>query len=160
MGYQSIVHGRIIINNKIEEARELIYSIGNDGWLIRTEYFGLGVDRFTYYEDPVLVFGATYKQVEYEWSDFILEFENLLRNLSFDTAKIQLETEIYGTYNFFWRSKKQPGNISFNIQDDKLIETDEWLFGYGNRSRWGTLETDLQEFEIFTFNDFKYPITK
>jgi hypothetical protein len=35
----------------------------------------------------------------------MIKFENVLRNIEFDTAKIQMETEYYGTYNFFWKSK-------------------------------------------------------
>lgn len=61
-----------------------------------------------------------------------------------------------GTYNFFWKSKKSTKD---NFDDnDKLIDVDEWFFGFGNRSRWGTLETDLLEEEIFSLEDFKYPV--
>lgn len=156
MGFQSIVHGRIIINNNLNSAREIIQNLGNEEWMFRTEMFGQGISNPTYYEDPVISFGATYKQIEYHWTEFIQKFENILRQIDFDTAKIQLETEIMGTYNFFWKSKKQ-GKNNYD-QDDKLIEVDEWFFGFGNRSRWGTLETDLLEEEIFTWEDFKYPI--
>ena len=156
MGFQSIVHGRIVINNNLIDARRIIKSLGNDEWILRTEMFGQGVSKVTYYEDPVISFGATYKQIEYHWTEFILKFENLLRQFDFDTAKIQLETEIMGTYNFFWKSKKN-GRNNFE-EKEKLIEVEEWFFGFGNRSRWGTLESDLQEDEIFELEDFKYPV--
>nr|WP_121273480.1 hypothetical protein [Pedobacter schmidteae] len=155
MGFQSIVFGRIVIEGRLNEAREVIKSLGNSG-ILATEMFGLGVSEKTYYEDPVISFGATYRSVEGYWASFIIEFENLLRQFDFDTAKIQLETEIEGTYNFFWISKKS-GNHNFR-PDDQLIETEEWFFGFGNRSRWGTLESDLLEREIFSIDNFKYPI--
>ncbi|MCD0472583.1 hypothetical protein [Flavobacterium sp. JAS] len=90
--------------------------------------------------------------------NIIIKFEDILRQLDFETAKIQLETEIMGTYNFFWKSKKSAKD-SFE-DNDKLIEVDEWFFGFGNRSRWGTLETDLLEEDIFSLEDFKYPVNK
>ncbi|AKK72016.1 hypothetical protein HX13_19045 [Chryseobacterium sp. P1-3] len=155
MGFQSIVHGRIVIENNLDKVREIIQNLGNDEWMLRTEMFGLGISDQTYYEDPVISFGATYKQIEYYWAEFILEFENILRQIDFDTAKIQLETEIMGTYNFFWKSKKDKTSYE---KEAKMIETEEWFFGFGNRDRWGLLETDLLEEEIFTIDDFKYPI--
>lgn len=155
MGFQSIVFGRIVIEGRLNEAREVIKSLGDSG-ILTTEMFGLGVSDITYYEEPVISFGATYRSIEGYWGSFIIEFENLLRQFDFDTAKIQLETEIEGTYNFFWRSKKF-GSHNFPA-DHKLIETEEWFFGFGNRSRWGTLESDLLESEIFSCDNFKYPI--
>ncbi|RZJ44987.1 MAG: hypothetical protein EOO19_11450 [Chryseobacterium sp.] len=121
MGFQSIVHGRIIIEAKHDEAREIILNLGNDEWMLRSEMFGLGISVRSYYEDPVILFGATYKQIEYHWREFILKFENILKQLDFDTAKIQLETEIHGTYNFFWKSKKVESiNIEFE-EKDKIL---------------------------------------
>lgn len=156
MGFQSIVYGRIVINNNLLDARKIIDSLGNEEWMLRTEMFGQGISNSTYYEDSVISFGATYKQIEYHWSEFILKFENLLRQFDFETAKIHLETEIMGTYNFFWKSKRY-GRNDFK-ENEKLIEVEEWFFGFGNRSRWGTLESDLQEHEIFEIEGFKYPV--
>ncbi|WP_121811658.1 hypothetical protein [Mucilaginibacter kameinonensis] len=156
MGYQSIVFGRIVIENNLDRARAVINSLGDGPGILRTEMFGLGVSRHTYYEDPVISFGATYKSIEDNWDLFILDFEELLRQFDFDTAKIQLETEILGTYNFFWKSKKS-GKDNFD-EKDKMIETDEWFFGFGNRSRWGTLASDLTDLDIFSYYDFEYPV--
>ncbi|MGH1519860.1 hypothetical protein [Chryseobacterium sp. JK1] len=156
MGFQSIVHGRIVIESNLDKVREIIQNLGNDEWMFRTEMFGTGISDQTYYENPVISFGATYKQIEYYWVEFIQEFENILRQIDFDTAKIQLETEILGTYNFFWKSKKQD-KTSYE-KEARMIETEKWFFGFGNRDRWGLLETDLLEEEIFAIDGFKYPI--
>ncbi|AUC15775.1 hypothetical protein BTO06_11715 [Tenacibaculum sp. SZ-18] len=157
MGYQSIVHGRILLDRDFKESQSFINSLGNDNTYpqLNTDMFGIGITEPTYYEDPVIVFGATYKQIEYDWTSFILKFEHILRNVGFDTAKIQLETEILGTYNFFWKSKYSKDSFD---SEEKLIETDEWFFGYGNRGRWGFLETQIEDFQIFDFENFKYPI--
>lgn len=158
MGYQSIVHGRIVLEKDLDKVRKIIQDLGNDEWMFRTEMFGLAISDPTYYEDPVISFGATYKQIEYYWAEFIQNFEDILRQIDFDTAKIQLETEILGTYNFFWKSKKK-GKTSYK-EEAKMIEVEEWFFGFGNRDRWGHLETDLLEKEIFAIDDFKYPMIK
>ncbi len=120
--------------------------------------FGLGISEHSYYEDPVITFGATYKQIEYHWKEFIITFENILKQLHFDTAKIQLETEILGTYNFFWKSKRN-STVKENFDEkDKMIETELWFFGFGNRDRWGLLESELLPSEIFKIDHFKYPV--
>ncbi|MDR2237833.1 MAG: hypothetical protein LBE92_17050 [Chryseobacterium sp.] len=156
MGFQSIVHGRIVIENDLNKVRDIIQNLGNDQWMFRTEMFGLAISDRAYYENPVISFGATYKQIEYYWAEFIQNFEDILRQIEFDTAKIELETEIMGTYHFFWKSKKQ-GKISYE-KEAKMIEVEEWFFGFGNRDRWGHLVTGLSEKEIFAIDDFKYPI--
>lgn len=157
MGYQSIVHGRILLDRDFKESQSFINSLKIDNTYpqINSEMFGVGISEPTYYEDPLIVFGATYKQVEYDWTSFILKFEHILRNVGFDTAKIQLETEILGTYNFFWKSKHSKDSFD---DKEKLIETEEWFFGYGNRGRWGLLDTEIEDFQIFDFENFKYPI--
>jgi hypothetical protein len=66
-----------------------------------------------------------------------------------------METEFYGTYNFFWKSKI--GNDKKFEEGEQLIETDKWYFGYGYRCRWGLLDEELKEKHIFKI-DFEYPI--
>ena len=85
-------------------------------------------------------------------------YESILKQLHFDTAKIQLETEILGTYNFFWKSKRN-STVKENFDEkDKMIETELWFFGFGNRDRWGLLESELLPSEIFIIDHFKYPV--
>ncbi len=157
MGYQSIVHGRILLDRDFKESQDFINSLGTDNVYpqLNSEMFGIGISEPTYYEYPVVVFGATYKEVEYDWTSFILKFEHILRNVGFDTAKIQLETEVLGTYNFFWKSKHSKKSFD---EKETLIETEEWFFGYGNRGRWGLLDKEIEDFQIFDFENFKYPI--
>ncbi len=159
MGHQSIVHGRILLNRNFEDSINFIKSIGEDECYpqISAEMFGgLNVNEPTYWNHLLITFGSTYKEVEYYWDSFILKFETILRNVGFETAKIQLETELIGTYNFFWESKD--GNSTGN-ENSSLIETEDWLFGYGNRCIHGTLETKLTQHDIFDFGRFKYPVS-
>lgn len=107
MGFQTIVHGRITLKGDYAKSRQYIKGLNDKEypWL-RAELFSTGATESPYYyEQPVIAFAADYKEVEYDWNDFTLKFEHLLRNIEFDSARIQMETEIYGTYNFFWKSK-------------------------------------------------------
>jgi hypothetical protein len=157
MGQQTIVHGRIILNGNFEKSKEFIRGLGNDDkypW-IRTEMFSAGTNESPYYyEKPVIAFAASYKDLQYDFTSFIIKFENVLRNLEFDTAKIQMETEFYGTYNFFWKSRSNTDKFEAKEQ---LIETNEWYFGYGYRCRWGLLDEELKEKHVFAI-DFEYPV--
>lgn len=114
------------------------------------------MERPYYYQQPVIAFAADYKAIEYDWNDFILKFEHLLRHIEFDTAKIEIETEFYGNYNFFWKSKT--GAELFK-EEDALIETEEWFFGFGHRNAWGHLREPLRPAHIFNI-DFSYPVKR
>jgi|JI10StandDraft_1071094.scaffolds.fasta_scaffold576540_2 hypothetical protein len=157
MGVQTIVHGRISLKGDFEKSREFIKSLSNDDkypW-IRTEMFSLGANERPYfYDEPIIGFAASYKGLESDWTSFIIKFENVLSNIEFDTAKIQMETEFYGTYNFFWKSKTNSENFE---EKEKLIENNEWYFGFGYRCRWGLLDEELKDEHIFRI-DFEYPV--
>jgi hypothetical protein len=157
MGQQTIIHGRISLKGDFEKSREFIRSLNNDDtypW-IRTEMFNVGAsERPYYYEQPIIAFAADYKNLEYDFTSFIIKFENVLKNIEFDTAKIQMETEFYGTYNFFWKSRS--GTEKFE-EKEQLIETGDWYFGYGYRCRWGLLDIELKEEHVFAI-DFAYPV--
>ncbi len=157
MGVQTIIHGRINLKGNFEKSREFIKKLENDEkypW-IRTEMFSLGaIEKPYYYNEPIIGFAADYKGLENDWKSFVIKFEHILKNIEFENAKIQMETEFVGTYNFIWMSKSH--NEKFE-EKEQLIETDNFYFGFGNRCRWGTLNEDLKEEHIFDL-DFEYPI--
>ena len=97
MSFISIVHGRIISGISLKENRDFIGSLDKNQtfpWIM-PEMFGFqDLESPYYFNQPVITFGATYKQVEDDWSSWLIRFEHILENLDFDTAKIQLETEI------------------------------------------------------------------
>ena len=119
-------------------------------------------DRPQFYDQQVIGFAATYKNVEYGYGFhvFILKFEKILRQIEFDTAHIELETELIGTYRFFWKKIRNPDTIKnqYSNEDFQLIRTNEWYFGFGYRNDYGSLIIKLGKGQIFTYDDFKYPI--
>ncbi len=139
----SIVHGRILLKyGKGEKSREYLQSIG-------------AKERPQYYDQQVIAFAATYKNVEYEggFKDFVLKFEQILRNLEFETASIHLETEVMGTYHLFWEKITSPDTLGdrYEQEDFQLIKTDDWYFGFGYRNRSGSLDVKLEKGHIFDF---------
>jgi hypothetical protein len=151
MGEMSIVHGRITLRGNHAKARAAIAALGNDAeypWL-RAEMFSIGaaVSPF-YYENPVIAFAATYKSIEHDWTAFVQKFEDLLRQIDFDTVSVELETEFYGTVNFFWAAKP------FNNATDEFIEIPHWYFAFGHRTQFGALAENRTEALL----DFVYPV--
>ena len=79
-----------------------------------------------YYQTDVLHFGASYKAIEYEWEQWIVEFEALLRNMYWVSATVHLETELSGTHTFTWNSltdSHQPGSQDIQIHCEWSQET-------------------------------------
>ncbi|MEO1257746.1 MAG: hypothetical protein AAFZ15_03085 [Bacteroidota bacterium] len=157
MENQTIVHGRILINtpNKAKKTLEAWPANDYEPWL-KKEMFNLNyLDSKYFYEQHALGFSATYKNLEggNDLEMFVLNMESILSKLDFETAKIQLETEMMGTFDFFWLSKKESRKVE---EKEMLVENKSWYFGMGHRNKWGHLLHDLNE-PIFP-EDFNYPI--
>lgn len=114
--------------------------------LLPIEAFNLQLLNSEHYRyNPILTFGRTYKYLDggYEWKQLILKFENILMNLNFDNAKMYLETEFLGNYEFFW--KKIPANE----------KGQKFFFGTGRFSMFGNrIEEPDSKFPMNT----EYPI--
>ncbi|UZR96782.1 hypothetical protein [Chondrinema litorale] len=156
MGEISIVHGIIKVEDLdlYEKTVESMEIDENYPW-IRPEMLNLcGDERPYYYESPIATFGATYKNLVggTSWSEFILKFEYFLSKIKFDFARIRLETEFMGDYEFFWGGKRGVDNEFYAGKD--LIEQDRWYFGYGVRNMFGGLNEQEPKLPF----DFQYPI--
>ncbi|TAE21312.1 MAG: hypothetical protein EAZ92_17110 [Candidatus Kapaibacterium sp.] len=149
MGEMTIIHGRITLHGSTyqtcEAGKKAIANIGNDTEYpyLRSEMFSIGaVDNQFYYQQPVIAFAATYKSLEHDWNGFKAKFEAFLRQLDFDTAKLEMETEFYGSFHCFWVAKNV--NTRFD-EEEHFTETDEWFVGYGYRTQFGTLQIPYDE---------------
>lgn len=154
MSFTSVVYGRILSGSSIDENRKVIDNLDDEQpfpWILKEMFNFSALERPYYFGSQMITFGATYKQVEDDLTSWIIKFESILTKLDFITAKIQIETEVYGTYDFFWKNKK----YTYGNHDDALYlemglqVARDWYFGYGKRSMWGTpIEDDLDYITI------------
>jgi hypothetical protein len=159
MSFQSIIHGRILSLN-YEKDKKFIESIDyHETWPpVISEMFN--IQKEEHYNYYVISFAMSYKEVETDWTTWLIKFEHILKNLDFDTAKVQLESDLYPSFNFFWKNKKWASPNFDNpeyVKKMELSESDNWFYGYGLRSIWGHLEdSDLSKKREVMF-DFLHP---
>jgi len=167
MEYNSI-YGVIKIDRDYAKSVAYIKSIGEDPFypFINTNMFGLGeYVRPYYYENMLITFGTTYKNFGYrliDWNLFILKIENILRNIDFKHAKFHIDSYT-GDFVFYWVNKSK---VLSHWQNDykkdewKLIETDEFYFGFGDRPLTTPDPDDRykKELDELDWEGFSYPV--
>lgn len=167
MEYTS-VYGAIKIDRDYENSVAFIRSIGEgDGFpFITTNMFGLGdYARPYYYENMLITFGATYKYFGMDltdWNIFILKIENILRNIDFESAKFHVDGSINDCV-LYWMSKKHSDEYwqkEYRGEEYKLIETDDFFFGFGDRDLITALPDKRydKKYDEIHIEGFSYPI--
>lgn len=130
MDQESIVYGCIkdsIHDNqqslRIKANREAMLSLPTaDEWpFLCQEMFSIPkqIPHAEYYQTEVMHFGASYKAIEYEWKQWIAQFEALLNKMYWISATVHLETELSGTHIFTWESDcnyHEPGSGNMNVR--------------------------------------------
>ncbi len=115
MDQESVVYGCIkdaVVFNESRERRAInraaMLSLPTaDEWpFLAQEMFSLPPDHSldAQFQTDVLHFGASYKAVEYEWDQWINQFEQLLSQMYWVSAVVHLETELSGTHTFTWEA--------------------------------------------------------
>jgi hypothetical protein len=67
----------------------------------------------------IIHFAMSYNGIEYEWSEWMSKFENLLRSMYWQSVVVHLETELSGLHTFKWESVNAshiPGKDDFNVR--------------------------------------------
>ncbi|GLS27515.1 hypothetical protein [Marinibactrum halimedae] len=73
---------------------------------------------FPNYQTEVIHFGASYKGVEYEWDQWLAQFEKLLSSMFWVSATVHLETLLSGTHTFTWETSDSfhtPGSSDIQV---------------------------------------------
>ncbi|MFT3824218.1 MAG: hypothetical protein QM731_09870 [Chitinophagaceae bacterium] len=142
MGHISIVYGKIIgelwrtedyhrlhrLNKRVIDA--LPEEDDTFPWISRSMFAVPDPGKDKLYRDQVIVFGASYKSVEYEWDEWLEKFEAILKQLYWSSATIHLETELVGNHQYEWAFDiDQPDNWT----TDHPQPTTMWTFDGGPR---------------------------
>ena len=91
--------------NNLASVQCLPTGIEDDMSLLRREMFSMaGVDLFSgTYQTQVIHFAGSYRAVEYEWENWLCQFEALLKSMYWVSATVHLETELSGKHTFNWQ---------------------------------------------------------
>jgi hypothetical protein len=139
MGHFSLVHGYITlsqIDTYITHNRNVIESLttqerqGN----ISRDMFTLPVNG---YGEDIAVFGQTYNGIERYWEEWLSQFENLLRELYWFEARVYLQTEFWGNYQYDWKLNTTGHDYEDIEHDLHYWENQDplWFFSGGPRSQ-------------------------
>lgn len=117
MGHQSLVYG-VIETLSVPPDRALAATEANrqvltrlpesDKWpFLVQSMFSISQSRVVNieYATTVIHFGASYKDLEEEWADWLAKFESLLFQLQGITAVVRLESERFGSHKMEWGAK-------------------------------------------------------
>lgn len=80
-----------------------------DEWsLLAREMFSMPGDNLFAgtYQTELIHFAASYRAVEYEWEQWLAQFESLLKSMYWVSATVHLETELSGKHTFSWHSEQ------------------------------------------------------
>lgn len=132
MSDESTVYGYIKNNNaETEQQRYLQHSVNRQVLkalpsldyyvLISQDFFSIphSVDDNPGVSSQLIRFGRVYNGIEYEWSVWIAEFEQLLQKMYWSSVVVHLETELSGTHTFTWDSGEKshyPNDTSLNVR--------------------------------------------
>jgi len=141
MGHISIVYGHIIGEpwksgdyHKLQRLNKNIIDAlpDNDSfpWLTKKMFLVPDPDKDKMYRDQIIVFGASYKSVEYEWDEWLDKFEAILKQLYWSSATVHLDTELVGTHKYEWVFDV---NQTDNWISDNPKPTTQWNFEGGPR---------------------------
>lgn len=157
----SLVHGYILLGEKEKEALAYIHSLGRDKL-----YPSINSNMFTssdndypdWYDNNVLGFAATYKQIEFDddWFCFMIKFEHILKNIDFESVLINLDSEFCGSFHFYWQ-KTLRQNID---RPEEFIynEVNNWYFGYAYGKQYDAPMKPLNTGNLVPPGNFKYPL--
>lgn len=125
MQYESLVYGCIIDNNGGEVARVANNRAAMLSLPCAEEWSFLFQEMFSTPEishssiNSIVHFGASYRGIEYEWQNWISQFERLLQKMYWVSAKVHLDTVISGTHIFTWDTESDyhsPGCNDMRVQ--------------------------------------------
>lgn len=84
-----------------------------------------------FYREQVIHFGASFKHMSEFWHLWLAKFEELLRRLYWSEARLHLQMELYGNYDYRWRAVWSGDTPSWYLSPPE--PTGQWKFEGGPR---------------------------
>jgi hypothetical protein len=145
MSQESIVYGCILgIHGGVEDWYDFypLNQAAIDALPREDDYPPLTRDLFTvpmnytqhgvaFYRRQVIHFGASFSNFSENWHEWLPKFEALLPRLYWDEARLHLEIELYGEYEYRWRAAWPTEDPSW--RHSPRTPTTEWTFTGGPR---------------------------
>jgi len=132
----SVVYGCITDTSKLDQVERrrvnrlaVAHLPPSESWqFLNREMFSVPENQPAqgHFMTEVMHFGSSYNSIEYEWDQWVAQFEELLRSMYWVTATVHLETELRGTHSFVWTPDGDyhiPGSSDINVKCEWLHET-------------------------------------
>ncbi len=98
----------------------------DDEWpfLSRPMFYHVPSGHLLDYKNPVIIFGGSFKDICYEWHEWLPKFENLIGQLYWESIVITLDSETVGERKFSWSTKSEWFKKMCDGQLEKITEWD------------------------------------
>ena len=170
----AVIYGAITLHEHYVRSIEFIKSLGKDSMFpaINTSDFGLG-DYDNYHHEGVLMYDYSWDNMIISYGHttgaaifdmgylelFILKMEHILRNIDFDKAILHIQSvESLENADLFWEKKRHHIRKQESLDEEYLVEAEEWYFGYGKRSLAGYLDQPVESIYGHSFKNHPYPV--
>lgn len=85
----------------------------------------------TTYKSQIIHFGASFKEIEWAWEEWLMKFEALLRKMYWDEVHLHLISEAWNasSFHYIWKDDDEKA-----IYPDHADPVDRWTFSGGPRT--------------------------
>lgn len=139
MAGQSIISGYIVepyihLKNGLlirKHNRAKIFSLGrrDDFPSLNSTFFSETGEAETY-SNSLIYFAGTFKEIEFDWEQWLEKFENLLKTLVWEKVFLMLETPFSGRFEYNWEATKE---IISTFEQEFPEQVTEWIYKGGPR---------------------------
>ncbi|WP_345272936.1 hypothetical protein [Flaviramulus aquimarinus] len=138
MGHESIIYGHICAIGNQPPHGEKLYKLNEKiidnltkkddyPWITKWMFSTIPYDTQHIYRNQIIHFGASYKQLESDWNEWLEKFESILKQLYWFSVTLHLETELVGDHKFEWIADFD------KFENNNPKPTSEWKFDGGPR---------------------------
>jgi hypothetical protein len=133
LGYikEPFIHGKNMLSIRSHN-RAKIFALGrmDDFPPLNSTLFSQTGENETY-SNSLIYFGGSFKEIESFWEDWLEKFENLLKELIWESVLLKLETSFFGESEYRWQATDK---IISTFDQEFPQRVTEWHFSGEPRS--------------------------